>query len=59
MAKDILTQLAIERINKDAEQSNESLRAAAQASILINGGAATAVLVFITAVITKKPDPTS
>jgi hypothetical protein len=46
-------QLALERSNQDAKQSNEHLRAAAQASILINGGAATAVLAFLSASIGK------
>lgn len=45
--------LAIDRSNQDAEQSNDNLRAAAQAIILINGGAATAVLAFISAVLGK------
>jgi hypothetical protein len=39
--------LAVDRSNQDAEQSNEHLRSAAQAAILINGGAATAVLASI------------
>lgn len=39
--------LAIDRSNQDARQSNDNLRVAAQASILINGGAATAVLAFL------------
>jgi hypothetical protein len=46
-------QLAIDRSNQDALQSNEHLRAAAQATILINGGAATAVLAFLSALIAK------
>jgi MFS family permease len=47
------TRLAIERSNQDAEQSLENIRAAAQATILINGGAATAVLAFLSASIGK------
>jgi hypothetical protein len=50
---DARRQLAIDRSNQDAEQSNEHLRSAAQATILINGGAATAVLAFISASIGK------
>ena len=38
---------AIERSHRDADISNENLRATAQASILINGGAATAILAFL------------
>jgi hypothetical protein len=39
---------AAERSHKDSEISNEHSRATAQACILINGGAATAVLAFLT-----------
>jgi hypothetical protein len=38
---------AQERSQQDAQTSNENARAAAQAAILINGGAATAVLAFL------------
>jgi hypothetical protein len=38
---------AVERSHRDAESSNSTSRATAQASILINGGAATAVLAFV------------
>src|SRR5690348_13692561 len=38
---------AEERSKLDAQISNENMRAAAQAAILINGGAATAVLAFL------------
>jgi len=38
---------AHERSQSDAQQSNENVRAAAQAALLINGGAATAVLAFL------------
>ena len=38
---------AEERSHKDAGVSNESIRATAQAAILINGGAATAILAFL------------
>jgi len=38
---------AADRSNQDAQISNENSRAAAQAVILINGGAATAVLAFL------------
>jgi hypothetical protein len=40
-----------ERAKEDARTSNEFGRAAAQAAILINGGAATALLAFFSAVI--------
>jgi hypothetical protein len=35
---------AVDRSHRDAESSNATARATAQAAILINGGAATAVL---------------
>jgi hypothetical protein len=38
---------AIERSHRDADKSNETIRATAQAAILINGGAATAILAFL------------
>jgi hypothetical protein len=38
---------AEERSHKDAAISNENVRATAQAAILINGGAATAILAFL------------
>ena len=38
---------AVERSHRDAASSNETARATAQAVILINGGAATAVLAFL------------
>lgn len=38
---------AVNRSHKDAESSNASARSTAQAAILINGGAATAVLAFL------------
>jgi hypothetical protein len=38
---------AEDRAQKDAEVSNENMRATAQAAILINGGAATAVLAYL------------
>jgi hypothetical protein len=38
---------AEERSHRDAEVSNETIRATAQAVILINGGAATALLAFL------------
>jgi hypothetical protein len=38
---------AEERSHKDAEASNDTGKAAAQAAILINGGAATAVLAYL------------
>ena len=38
---------AVERSHKDAEASNATARATAQAMILINGGAATAILAFL------------
>jgi hypothetical protein len=38
---------AEERSHRDAEVSNENIRATAQAVILINGGAATALLAFL------------
>jgi hypothetical protein len=40
-------EFAIERSHKDAQVSNEHSRATAQALILINGGAATAVLAYL------------
>jgi len=40
-------QFAVERSHKDADKSNETIRATAQAAILINGGAATAILAFL------------
>lgn len=46
-------EFAAERSNQDAEQSNDNSRAAAQAAILINGGAASAVLAFLSASISK------
>jgi hypothetical protein len=39
--------LAVDRSHKDAQVSNEHSRATAQALILINGGAATAVLAYL------------
>jgi hypothetical protein len=44
---DIDQQLAMERSHQDARHSNEASRAAAQAVILINGGAATAILAYV------------
>jgi hypothetical protein len=41
-------EFAVERSHRDAEASNATARATAQAAILINGGAATAVLAFLT-----------
>jgi cyanophycinase-like exopeptidase len=38
--------LALERSNQDAQSSNEHARTAAQSAILINGGAATAILAY-------------
>jgi hypothetical protein len=38
---------AEDRAHRDADVSNENMRATAQAAILINGGAATAVLAFL------------
>jgi hypothetical protein len=38
---------AVERSHRDSASSNETARATAQAAILINGGAATAVLAFL------------
>lgn len=38
---------AEERSHRDADISNENVRATAQAAILINGGAATAILAFL------------
>ena len=38
---------AVERSHRDAASSNETARATAQAVILINGGAATAILAFL------------
>src|SRR5665213_2856019 len=38
---------AVDRSHKDAESSNSTARTTAQVSILINGGAATAVLAFL------------
>jgi hypothetical protein len=46
---------AVERSQVDAESSNATARTTAQASILINGGAATAVLAFLA----KEPLPQS
>jgi hypothetical protein len=45
---------ANERSQSDAQISNENVRAAAQAALLINGGAATAVLAFLSK---EKIDP--
>jgi hypothetical protein len=42
-----LRKFAEERSHRDAGLSNENVRATAQASILINGGAATAILAFL------------
>jgi hypothetical protein len=42
-----LQRFAIERSHKDADASNATARATGQAIILINGGAATAVLAFL------------
>jgi len=44
---DALVQFAEERSHRDSQASNENVRAAAQASILINGGAATAILAYL------------
>jgi len=41
------TDFAEERSHRDAEASNETGKATAQAAILINGGAATAVLAYL------------
>ena len=46
-------ELAADRSNQDAEQSNDNFRLAAQSAILINGGAASAVLAFLAAAISK------
>jgi hypothetical protein len=40
-------EFAAERSHRDAQVSSETARATAQAAILINGGAATAVLAFL------------
>ena len=40
-------EFAVERSHKDADKSNETIRSTAQAAILINGGAATAILAFL------------
>jgi hypothetical protein len=40
--------LAADRAQKDLQTSGETARAAAQAAVLINGGAATAVLAYLT-----------
>jgi hypothetical protein len=40
---------------KDIVAANDSARAATQAAILINGGAATAILAFLSAYLTKSP----
>jgi hypothetical protein len=40
-------EFAVDRSHADAQISNENLRATGQAMILINGGAATAVLAFL------------
>jgi hypothetical protein len=50
-----LRRFAAERSHKDSEISNKHSRATAQACILINGGAATAVLAFLAK---DKIDPT-
>jgi hypothetical protein len=42
---------------KDVQAANEGARAATQAAILINGGAATAILAFLSAYLTKSPTP--
>jgi hypothetical protein len=44
---------------KDIQAANESARAATQAAILINGGAATALLAFLSTYLTKSPTPPS
>jgi hypothetical protein len=41
----------------DIQASNETARAATQAAILINGGAATAILAFLSNYLTKTPAP--
>src|SRR4051812_48126309 len=38
---------AVDRSHQDADKSNETIRATANAAILINGGAATAVVAFL------------
>ena len=43
----------------DIQAANESARAATQAAILINGGAATAILAFLSNYLTKTPAPPS
>jgi hypothetical protein len=40
-------EFAVRRSHLDAQISNENLRATGQAMILINGGAATAILAFL------------
>jgi hypothetical protein len=51
--------LAQEARQKDIQAANESARAATQAAILINGGAATAILAFLSTYLTKSPSPPS
>jgi hypothetical protein len=46
-AKPAVDTFAAERSHKDSTVANETARASAQAAILINGGAATAVLAFM------------
>src|SRR5690349_20771106 len=41
----------------DIQAANETARAATQAAILINGGAATAILAFLSNYLTKTPAP--
>jgi hypothetical protein len=41
------TEFTRQRVHDDFNASNEAARAAAQAAILINGGAATALLAFL------------
>lgn len=48
-------QFSAERSHKDSDVANENARAAGQAAILINGGAATAILAFLAK---DKLDPT-
>jgi hypothetical protein len=41
----------------DIQAANDSARAATQAAILINGGAATAILAFLSTYLSKSPSP--
>jgi hypothetical protein len=45
-----------ERVHEDFKASNETARAAAQAAIVINGGAATAILAFLSKGTQTPPD---